>query len=316
MASALPRIPFEALPGAGAGAGAGAGGTDNAPSTERPKQALAHADPAITLGAQVWAARKADRQFANRLARTYQIRAQRQRAAGELEPALQTLTQERTLVAQSLALQTREDERAWWLANFAATLFLESQLLDAPNLPSLNRPAEALLRLTDAEQAYRWVWGLGDNIMDWLDAAARPEEPKARAGLLHGLASLPEGRALVRLKHDEPGLALADALADAQAAVLTQQALALDPLQLPWHDALMSKSNTLATVLLRLGQAEPALLAAQRSWDEANALAMSEGAQSRWGTTLPTLAQQQGRALAAVGRHAEVVPLFKASIPA
>ncbi len=288
-------------------------GADTAPSTDRPKQAMAHADQAIALGAQVWAERKADRQFANWLARAYQIRAQRQRADGQLEPALQTLVQERVLVSESLALQTRDDERAWLLTNLAGTLFLEAQLLDALNLPSLNRPAEALLRLTDAEHAYRRVLALGDKVLDGLDAAARPEEPKTRAGLLHGLASAQEGRALVRLKHDEPALALADA----QAAVLTQQqALALDPLQVLWHDGLMSKGNTLATLLLRLGQAEPALAAAQRSWDEANALAKSEGAQSRWGKALPTLAHQYGRALAAVGRHAEAVPVFEASIAA
>ena len=288
-------------------------GADTAPSTERPKQALAHADQAIALGAKVWAERKADRQFANWLARAYQIRAQRQRADGQLGPALQTLVQERSLVAQSLALQTRDEERAWLLTNLAATLFLEAQLLDALNLPSLNRPDEARLRLIDAEQAYRRVLALGDKLLDGLDSAARPEEPKARASLLHGLASSQEGRALLRLKHDEPALALADA----QAAVLTQQqVLALDPLQVPWHDGLMKKSNTLATVLLRLGQAEPALLAARRSWDEANALAKSEGAQSPWGNALPTLAHQYGRALAAVGRHADAVPVFEASIAA
>ena len=125
---------------------------------------------------------------------------------------------------------------------------------------------------------------------------------------MHGLARAQEGRALVRLKHDEPALALANALAnalasslasalanalatalaetlaDTQAAVLTQQqALALDPLQVPWRGGLMSKRNTLAVVLLRIGQAGPALPAAQRSWDEATALAKSEGAHSRSG---------------------------------
>ena len=69
--------------------------------------------------------------------------------------------------------------------------------------------------MTDAEPAYRRVLALGDKVLDGLDAAARPEEPKTRAGLLHGLASAQEGRALVRLKHDQP----ARALADAQAAV-------------------------------------------------------------------------------------------------
>ena len=288
-------------------------GADTAPSTERPKQAQAHADQAIALGAQAWPERKADHQFVNWLARAYQIRAQRQRAAGELDAALQTLTQERTLVAESLALQTRDDERAWLLSNLAGTLFLESQVLDALNLPSLNRPDEALLRLNDAEQTYRRVLALGDKVLDALDAAGRPEEPKTRAGLLHGLASAQEGRALLRLKHDEPALGLADA----QAAVLTQQQVLLaDPLQVPWHDGMMLKSNTLATTLLRLGQAEPALQAAQRSWDEAKALAKSEGAQSRWANALPTLAHQYGRALAAVGRHTEAAAVFESSIAA
>ena len=288
-------------------------GSDNSPSTERPMQARAHADQAIALGARVWAERKADRQFANWVARAYQIRAHGERAAGHPEQALQTLVSQRALVEESLALQTRDDERAWLLANIANSLYLESQLLDSLNQPSLNRPEEALKRLDTAELAYRRLLGLGDKVLTALDAAARPEEPKTKASLLHALANSQEGRALVHLKHDEPALALADAQAGAQTQ---QQAIDLDPKQIPWHDGAMSKFNTLATVLLRLGQAEPALEAAQRSWDEAHALAKSEGAQSRWVNALPTLAHQYGRALAAVGRHADAVPVFEQSITA
>ena len=95
-----------------------------------------------------------------------------------------------------------------------------------------------------------------------------------------------------------------------------QQALAFNPVQVSWHDGMMRKSSTLATVLLRLGQAEPALQAAQRSWNEATALVKSEGAKSRWAEALPTLAHQYGRALAAVGRHAEAVTVFETSLAA
>ena len=286
-------------------------GADTSASTGRPARAGAHADRAIALGADVWDERKADRPFVNWLARAYVVRAKLERAAGHPEQGLQTLAAARARVEESLALQTRDDERLWLLQNLADDLFLEAQFFDAFNLPSLDRPQEAVQRLDAAEQAYRRQLALGDAVFARLDAAARPEEPKTKAGLLHALASAEEGRALLRLKHDEPALGLADA---EEAARTELQALAADPLQSVWHDGVMRKFNTLATTALRLGQGPAALEAAQRSWNEAVGLVKSEGAQSMWATALPSLAQQYGRALAANGRHAEAVPVFEQAI--
>jgi serine/threonine protein kinase len=287
-------------------------GNDTAPSTERPQQALAHADAAMALGARAWGERKADRSFTNWLARAYQAKAQLQRAAGEPAQALQTLAASRPLIEESLALQTRNEERAWLLQSLADLRFLESQLYDTLNLPSLNRPAEALQRMDEAVAAYRAQLALGDKALDALDSTGRPEEPKAKASILHALASGLQGRAQIHLKHDEPELALADAEA---AVPIQQQAVDLDPRQVPWHDGLMQKCNTLALTLLRLGRAADALPAARCSWNEAQALARSEGG-SRWAHALPTLAQQYGRALAGAGRHADAVPVFERAIAA
>jgi len=286
-------------------------GSDGAASTGHNERAAAHADEAIALGAKAWPERKADRPFANWLARAYMIEAKLQRSAGHPEQGLQTLAASRALIEESLALQTRDDDRIYLLQNLADGLFIEAQFLDAYNQPSLDKPLEAMLRLAAAERAYRRQLAMGDKVFAALDATARPEEPKTQAGLLHALASAVEARALLRLKHDEP----AEGRADAEAAARTQlQALALDPLQSLWHDGAMRKFNTLATVALRLGDGPAAIEAAQRSWDEANALVRSEGAESLWAKALPTLAQQYGRALALVGRHAEAVPVFERSL--
>ena len=288
-------------------------GADNSPSMGRPAQARAHADQAIALGQQFWAARKADRQFSNWLVRAYQVRAKLERGEGHLEQALQILATSRALAQESLALQTQDLERAWLLMNMADQIFVESRILDPFDLPSLNRPSEALVRMAEAERAYRQLLALGDKVMEALDATGRPEEPKVKASLYNAIANTYDGRALIHLKHDEPELGLEDAQTAAQTA---DQVLALDPKQTPWHDAAMRKNNTLATTLIRLGQAERAMVAAQRSWDEANALVKTEGAQSVWAKALPTLAQQYGRALAGVGRHSEAVPIYELSIAA
>ena len=288
-------------------------GADTSPSTERPRLAAEHADQAIALGARAWNQRKADRPFVNWLARAYSVRAKLERSAGRMEAALDTLAASRPLIEESLALQTRDDERVWLLQNLADALFVESQINDTLNLPSLNRPEQALQRMTEAEQAYRRQLALGDAVLSRLDATGRPEEPKAKASLLHAVASAQEGRALIHLKGDESALALADARAAVQ---LQAQAVALDPSQVPWRDGVMLKNNTLAIALLRQGLPGPALEAARSAWDQATALARTEGAQSRWANALPSLEQQLGRALAGVGHHAEAVAVYEHSIAA
>jgi hypothetical protein len=62
--------------------------------------------------------------------------------------------------------------------------------------------------------------------------------------------------------------------------------------------------------LIRLGEAAPALEAAQLSWDTAAGLAKDEGPASKWAGVGPMLAPQYGRALALNGRHAQAVPVF------
>ncbi len=286
-------------------------GAGNTATTGHDDRAAGHADQAIALGAQAWPERKADRAFANWLARAYVIKAKLQRNAGHPEEGLKTLEVARPLVEESLALQTRDDNRIFLLQNLADMLLNEGQFYDALNQPSLDRPEAALPRYVEAERAYRRQLAIGDAALASLDSASRPEEPKAKAGLLHAIATAIEARALIRLKHDEPAAARADA---EEAVRMQTQAVAFDPLQTSWHDGAMRKFNTLATVAIRLGDGPVALDAAQHSWAEANALVKSGGADSVWAKALPSLSQQYGRALALAGRHAEAVPVFERAI--
>ena len=215
-------------------------GADTAPSIGRPEQARGHVDEAIAIGTRVWASQKADRSFSNWLARAYLIKAKLERAGGDPGMGLQTLVQARLLIEESLALQTRDDERIWLLQNLAESLYLQAQMSDAPNLPSLNQPVVALALMNQAEQAVRQQLAFGDTMLNQLDNAARPEEIKTKASLLHALANAQEGRALIHLKHDEPELSVVDAAA----AVATQrQAIEIDPTQTPWQDGLMRNAT-------------------------------------------------------------------------
>ena len=286
-------------------------GNDTAPSTERPKQAKEHALQAIALGARVWPERKADRQFSNWLARAYHVKAQLERAEGHPELAIKTLDEAAPLIAESLALQTQDLDRAWLLGNQGADLLMQALLLASPNLPSMNQPDAALKRFDEAERANQALLDLGDKTLDALDATGRPEEPKVKASLLHALATGREGRALIWLRRDE----LAQARVQAQNAVDAQEkALLLDSNQVVWRDGVMAKNNTLSVVLLRLGDIPAAMAAAERAWQVASELAKSEGPDSRWVKIRPTLAQQYGRALAGVGRNTEAVPVLESSM--
>lgn len=290
-------------------------GQDTTPSTEQPKKAKIHADRAITLGAQVWPQRKGDRQFSNWLGRAYVIRAKLLRSEGHLDDAIQALRTAEKLTNESLALQTRAEDRAWLLGGRASAQFLEAQIYSDTVLPSMNQPERALEGYRAAEKTNLELLAQGDAALDALDASGRPEEPKVKASLFHALASIDEVRALIYLRRDDVAQAATDALAAVQ---YQQQAVHLDDRTIIWKDGLMKKNNTAAMALLRSATAQPieALKAAQASWDVAAVLSTAEAPDGPTSKAKPVLALQYGRALAKNGRHADAVPVYEMSIAA
>ena len=280
---------------------------DTGPSLDRPVQARIHVDQAISLGKTVWSERRADAPFASWMANAYMTRARLARSDGQHTQAVEATQSARELVQESLALQAKDDQRVLLLGDLGDSLLLEAQMLDAPNLTSLNRPQEALVRLGEAEQVYRRMLAFKDQVFDLFDINRRPEQARAKASGLNDLATTLQARGLIRLQTDDPE----QALPDMQDATRVQdQVLAIDPKQTPWHDGAGSKFNDLAITLLRLGRSTEALLAAERAWTEAVALANGPQAIVRWKHQIARYGQQYGEALASAGRHAEAVAIF------
>jgi tetratricopeptide (TPR) repeat protein len=170
----------------------------------------------------------------------------------------------------------------------------------------LQRPDLALNHFALAEADHRAL--LGDEaLLKTLEQDAAPGDVSARAAFTHQLAATHAGRALAYGRLDD----LPAMCKEAEAALaLRRENLGREPNNLAWRDGLMADSNTLALALLRLGDNEAALQAAQTSWDTARRLAQDEGPNSKWAGIQPTLAPQYGRALAAVGRYQDALDVF------
>ena len=280
---------------------------DTGPSLDRPAQARFHSDQAILLGRRVWGERRGDALFASIIANAHMTRARLERSVGKHLEGVKATQSARALVRESLALQHLDESRAVLHGDLAATFLLEAQMLAAPNLTSLNRSEESLIRLGEAEAAYRQFLKFDDKVFSGLDANRRPEDARAKAIGLNDLATTLQARGLIRLQADHPELALPDM----QAAVRVQeQVLTIDPNQTPWHDGAGSKNNDLAITFIRLGKFADALVPAERAWREANALAESKQAIPRWKHQVANYGLQFGIALARLGRHADAVPIF------
>ena len=280
---------------------------DTGPSLDRPEQARKHVGEAIALGTKVWAERRNDAQFVYWIANAYMTQARLLRSDGKHAQAVEATQSARAVVQESLQLQNHDDQRAMLLGPLADTLLLEAQMLDAPNLTSMNRPDDALLRLGEAEQVYRRLLAFDDKVFLQLDANRRPEDARSKASGLNDLATTLQARGLIRLQMDDPE----GALPDMQAATQVQdEVLAIDPQQTPWHDGAGSKYNDLAITLLRLRRYSDALVAAKRAWDEANSLQSSPQPILRWKYQVAKYGQQYASSLAGLGRHAEAIVIF------
>jgi tetratricopeptide (TPR) repeat protein len=134
-----------------------------------------------------------------------------------------------------------------------------------------------------------------------------PGSPAAEEWANHNLANVYVGRALVHQRLGDPAAMKREVEA---AILLRQDNLRRAPSSAIWRQSLMFDQNYLAIALLRLGEAAPALAAAQSAWDIAAERLREEGPDSPWLATRGNLAPQYGRALAACGRHKEALPVL------
>ena len=240
--------------------------------------AQATAARALVLSDKAWPQRRGDWRLASWTSRVRVVQAQLARRDGRLDEAVATLQRAADQAAESLQ-QRQGAEGQLYLASGLANVHLNlAQVFDHGNLPSLQRPDDALREYRRAEQALRDLLARKDDLAE-LDRKAAPGDTSCESYLVHQIAVIHGGRALVHLRQGAwPAMRQ-----EAEAAVaLMQQNVQADPHNVAWRDGLMTESHTLSKALLGLGERAGALQAAQRAWDVAQLLAKDEGPQSKW----------------------------------
>lgn len=278
-------------------------GNERQAAPARAAEAEATVARALALAEPVWAARRSDWRFASWHVRTLTVRAQLLRGQGKAAEALAPLQLAITRCGEALAGPPAPvgEGRAHLVAERGA-----AQMAIARVQIALQRPDLAIEHYTLAEADHRAL--LGDAaLLKALAQNAAPGDVSARDAFTHQLAATLAGRAHAHGQLDDlPAMRLA-----AEAAIgLRLDLLAREPSNLAWRDGLVTDGNTLAEALLRLGEPEAALQAAQRAWETARRLAEEAGPDSKWAGVLPMLAPQHGQALAAVGRPSEALEVY------
>ncbi len=195
-------------------------------------------------------------------------------------------------------------------AERAALLLLRGQLQNSVAQKTDVSPDDALASFSAAEATFRAL--IKDTaLIQRLDSEARPEEPKAYSQMRQMTAVVLGERSRIHSRLDLLDIALKE---EEDAVALLQDAIAHDMQTVLWKDGLATEANNLAVVRLKLGDAQGGLSAATLSRNAALQLIKSEGPDSKWAKQLPRLGPQYGRALAAVGRHAEALAVFDESL--
>lgn len=282
-------------------------GSERQAAPARAAEAEATVNRALELGEDVWPAKHGDWRFASWHVRTLTVKAQLLRGQGKPAEALAPLELAIRHSDEALARQPplSAEGRAHMVAERGA-----AQMFVARMQIELQRPDLALTHYALAEADHRRL--LDDAaLLRTLEQDAAPGDVSARAAFTHQLAATHAGRALAHGRLDD----LPAMRAAAEAAIaLRRDNLGREPDNLAWRDGLMADSNTLALALLRLGEFEAALQAADTAWQTARRLADDEGPASKWAGILPSLAPQYGRALAGVGRHEEALAAFDSAL--
>ncbi|MDM4768444.1 serine/threonine-protein kinase [Pelomonas sp. SE-A7] len=285
-------------------------GNQTLASPERASEAQATVQRALSMAEPLWAKHAQDWRFALWHVRTLAIHAQLQQLQGDPAAGVSSLRQALARTGEVLDRESQPVARAHLLAARANATLLLARLHDQVNVASLNKPQEALDYYRKAEADLRAM--LEDQrLLTEIERTAVPGDPATDVYLRHQIGTVLGGRALVFLRQED----LPAMRKEAEAALALRRAnVAREPRNATWRDGLMVEANTLAVALIRLGDAEAALEAAQLSWDTAASLARDEGPASKWAGAAPLLAPQYGRALALNGRHAQALAVLERGI--
>jgi len=275
-------------------------------SLGKPDAAKTNADKSIALATELLPSRREDWRLAWWAAQAYQVRANEFRAEGKFEAALQELPPALALLDLVDLSNAEPLGRADVAAEQATLLLLQGQLQNSVAVKTGASSEAALASLNGAEAMFRRLMS-NTGLLNQLDAEARPEEPKSYSHIRQLTAVTLGERSRIHSRLDVLDLALKE---EEDAVALLQDAIAHDPQTVLWKDGLATEANNLAVVRLKLGDAEGGLSAATLSRNAALELIKSEGPDSKWAKQLPRLGPQYGRALAAVGRHAEALAVF------
>ena len=264
---------------------------------ERADEAAATVARALRIGQRAWPQSKAEMRFAQWHVRARTVQAQTLRGQGRLTEAEAALQQAIADAREALAAQRDAIGRAFMTAAVATQQLTLAQLYEHVNLPSLNRPQDALALLHDSEQTWREMLAQ-PALLQAVDATGPAGGASAEAYVRHQLGTVLGARALVQLRQ-ENFAAMRD---EAEAALVLRQLNVLrEPAVVPWRDGLVTEANTAALARLRTGDGPGALAAALLARDTALALARDEGPQSKWASVQPLLAPQLAGAWLAVG---------------
>ncbi|MFZ2990578.1 serine/threonine-protein kinase [Ideonella sp.] len=272
----------------------------------REAEAEATVSRALALADQAWARKHGEWRFASQHLITLLTRATLLRGQGKPAEGLKVLELAIARSADTLAEPLSDEARAS-IQELRANVWTNmAHFNDHVGRPSLGKPREALKYYDQAEAEFRSLY---DNpaLMAELTRATEPGTPPPKEWANHNIANVHAGRALVYQRLDDAPAMRREIEA---ALLLRADNLQRNPGNAVWRQSEMFDRNTLAIALLRLGENDAALTAAQLSWDIAGQRLKEEGPQSAWSQTRSTLAPQYGRALTAAGRHAEALPVY------
>ena len=153
---------------------------------------------------------------------------------------------------------------------------------------SLGRQKEAFEVYAEAADLYQSAIADGDDTAD-----------------THQLGTVEGALAQLHFKYERVEEAKEHAL---RAAELRRRNLARKPDNTVYRDGLATESNTLGYILLRLGEALPALAATDAAWRGADALGKENPTSMSWTNKRAAYAFHHARALALNGRCAEALP--------
>jgi tetratricopeptide (TPR) repeat protein len=258
---------------------------------DQPEEARANADRALALFPEGEPAHRDDPAYAMWWARALRVQQKMQRLAGEVEASMALSERLRRFLQAALRRHP---------ADFALRFELGSVLLsigqanDTWHEPSLNRAQQALAALTEAEAVFAEL------------ARDRPGDSDVR----FQLGTVAGAQAIVLMKQGRSNEAIA---AGRRAVQWREQALALRPDHTSYRGGVAGEGNNLAMNLLSLGTPE-ADAEAEAVTARGEALMRALEAQDpdlpTWSARRRWFAMHRGRALLAVGRAAEAVPVL------